>query len=172
MVSMLDPVETMRTVPWEALTGCGVFEGWNKTSVDLAIGCDDTARREHVVGPVQVACHAAGFTHQDDAGGHVPSFEVAFPKGVETPCCNPGKIDCCRAGAADAGGVLHHDPELFAEYFVLWATAVGNAGGADTPGERAAAGDTQAASVVLKRALPLLGGVALVKDRIVNDACN
>ncbi len=56
--------------------------------------------------PSHVGNEAAGFAHQDDAGGEVPWREIALPIGVEPAGGDPGEIECGGAIAAQPGEVL------------------------------------------------------------------
>ena len=73
---------------------------------------DDVACGEHRVAAVGIADEAAGFAHQEHAGGEVPRREVALPIGIEAAGGDPGEIERRGAEAAQAGEVLLRGGDL------------------------------------------------------------
>src|SRR3546814_16272885 len=63
---------------------------------------DDLAAFNGAIPAPEIADESACFAHQTDTGGDIPKLQVAFPKAVETPCRDPGKIERGRSQPADA----------------------------------------------------------------------
>src|SRR5690606_26665395 len=120
---------------------------------------------ENGVSAIDVRCISSRFTHKDKSGGKVPGRQIALPEAVKAASGEPGKVERCRAGAADARDLLLHDRQFAAEPCEIAAPAVRNAAADHAIVEIAARRDAQAA-VVQERALAALGDIELVGHRI------
>ena len=54
---------------------------------------DDLPLGQDGVVAVAVADEAAGFAHQDQAGGEIPRRQIALPIGIEPAGGDPGEIE-------------------------------------------------------------------------------
>src|SRR4029077_17259574 len=109
---------------------------------------------------------ATRLAHQDQAGGEIPRLEIVLHKAVETASRNPGEVDGGNAGAAHAAGGAHQRLALGQKAPVACPAAVRDAGTDQPVGQALAVGHAQA-PIVDKSALPALGGVKFIEDRVV-----
>ena len=75
--------------------------------MDVRVACAEVSGLEKGVRAVQVADHAARLGDQQAACGDVPRLEAGFKEAVVATRCDPRQVQCGRAGAAQAGGLLH-----------------------------------------------------------------
>ena len=118
--------------------------------------------------PSGSAGEAAGFAHQEHAGGEVPRRKVALPIGVEAAGGDPGEIERRRAEAAQPGEVLLRGGDLPAGEGEIAAPVMRQPAGDDRIGEPLPRGDADA-PVVEEGALAVLGHEQLVVRRIVGE---
>src|SRR5664279_3313075 len=150
------------------LSAGGGLEAGDQRGVDRLVAGDDRVGLGHVRAAVRGRDQAAGLAHDDDAAGRIPVRQTAVPIAVETPGSDPGEVHRGGSGATEAGYFGAYVAHL-GQYRFDAAIAADRrqAGSDDGIGELLARGDAEA-SVVEEGALPALGDVKLVQDRVVD----
>ena len=124
------------------------------------------AALEVAVVALHIADQAARFGDQQASGGDVPGLEGGFKEAVVAPGSGVGQVQCGGAGAAQAGGLLHHvahDGHVGIEVFE---TGVGEAGADQAIGQFSTFAHAQA-TVVEVGAAAAGGGEQFVLRRVV-----
>src|SRR3569832_2490412 len=84
--------------------GCYVRRnGLYQRRVYFGVAGQHVARFVVVIAAAEIADHAARFLDQQDAGRHVPRLQADLPEAVEPAGGQINKVECRRAGPADAG---------------------------------------------------------------------
>src|SRR5205085_7272232 len=73
------------------------FDQRGEGQVQTVVGRKHVATAHHVLAPGEIGDKAAGFAHQQQAGGNIPGAEAEFPKPVKATGRDIGEIE--RGGA-------------------------------------------------------------------------
>ena len=143
------------------LAQSGLFTRWRKLAV-LAQDADQLAVNLGVTGQTlflfqkvgfagEVAHQATGLGHQQRARGHVPGLQALFKETFGVTGGHIGQVQRGGAGAAQAGGALHHVTHHLQVLVEVVARAERKAGGNQGFLQLGALGDAHAAVVQVRR---------------------
>src|SRR5262245_33782150 len=101
-----------------------VLQNPQQRTVNIVVGRDDAAGRQHGVAAVEVGDEAAGLAHQRDTCGHVPGRKAALPIGVEPAGGDPSEIERGSTEAPQPGDLVLHCAVLVARELHIAAAGV------------------------------------------------
>jgi hypothetical protein len=96
-------------------SGPRLAEGAEQFLVHELISSDDLFFDEDCVAAVEIGGKAAGLSHHQNAGSHIPRREIAFPIDIEPPSRHPRQIEGCGAKPAQSDDPLLDYGDLPAE---------------------------------------------------------